>query len=550
MTDRERPKKFLGGALFSSQSYAALLLLLFGGAALFRLRLPLQPWIDGDIGGYLEPALLQLTDGQFQHVEGRGFIYPGFIFLVLRVFQDFRAIAIVQHLLGLAAGAVLLACWNLARLLMRNPVIPTELYRLAGVVAAALFLFNTSVIRFEHLVRPEAIFPFFAVLNMLFNIQFIRHRYLDVNDRRSFLYGFANLFNAWLLFFLKPSFYLGVGFSTLPVWFSLFDRKEPLHRKVALIAVPAFCVAIFLFLPEKSVKDRDGLSRTFLPTTLFVIHAKIILDQISDDLADKAKTPYPKQFLEKAATLLKQEIEVSKSTGHYRSLGLDPDYLMYRDSFDQKFQALSGTDGRPENKIKFYYYYFFRAWTHQPGRMLTKIVKQLSILYNNIGKASPYKHEVELVTGRNYLNNDLIFDSKKTLSSFRYEPLQVFALRSRELAKTEPRLLQPKAITWLNSALTRTFSISIILMCFVLIVVLRNTTLRGSYRYFALTVVLFYGYSFANSLGIAIIHSLEISRYLTNQLIYTLVPQCMTIVLTAELLEYRRSHGKAEAKVL
>ena len=435
MIDRERSKKILTGVFLSSRTYGVLILLLFAGAALFRFRFPLQPLIDGDIGGYLEPALLQLTHGQFQHVEGRGFVYPGFIFLVLRIFQDFRAITVVQHLLGLAAGAVLLACWNLARTLMRKPTIPTEFYRLGGVFTAALFLFNTSAIRFEQLVRPEAIFPFFAVLNMLFNIQFIRHRYLDVNPRASFLYGFANLFNAWLLFFLKPSFYLGVVFSTLPIWISLFDRKEPFHRKVALIAVSACCVGIFLFLPEKGLKDRDDLNRTFLPTTLFVIHANIILKQISDDLAEGANTPYPKQFLEQTATLLKREIEDSKSTGHYRSLGFDPDYLMYRDSFDLKFRALPGMEGGMEDRIKFYYYYFLRAWARQPGQMLTKVAKQLSILYNNIGKASPYKREVELVTGRNYLNNYLILTSKKTLSDFRYEPLDIFVLKSRELAK-------------------------------------------------------------------------------------------------------------------
>ena len=130
MIDRERSKKILAGVFLSSRTYGVLILLLFAGAALFRFRFPLQPLIDGDIGGYLEPALLQLTHGQFQHVEGRGFVYPGFIFLVLRVFQDFRAITVVQHLLGLAAGAVLLACWNLARTLMRKPTIPTEFYRL------------------------------------------------------------------------------------------------------------------------------------------------------------------------------------------------------------------------------------------------------------------------------------------------------------------------------------------------------------------------------------------------------------------------------------
>ena len=69
-----------------------------------------------------------------------------------------------------------------------------------------------------------------------------------------------------------------------------------------------------------------------------------------------------------------------------------------------------------------------------------------------------------------------------------------------------------------------------------LVVVLKNPSLRYNYGCFALTVMLFFSYSFANSLGIAIIHSLEITRYLTSQLIYCLLPQCMTMSLTAELL--------------
>src|ERR1700756_284485 len=149
------------GVLSSRLGYIGLTLLLFGAALLFRFELPLQPFIDSDVGGYLEPALRQLTHGHFLQVEGRNFVYPGFIYLVLRVFPDFRAAAITQHLLGLAAGGLLLACWNCARTLIKRAIVPAGLYRLFGLPVAALFLFNTSVVRLEHLIRPEAIFPFF-----------------------------------------------------------------------------------------------------------------------------------------------------------------------------------------------------------------------------------------------------------------------------------------------------------------------------------------------------------------------------------------------------
>ena len=82
-------------------------------------------------------------------------------------------------------------------------------------------------------------------------------------------------------------------------------------------------------------------------------------------------------------------------------------------------------------------------------------------------------------------------------------------------------------------------------MSVILVMVLRNPTLRQNYGFFALTVALFYSYSFANSLGIAIVHSLEITRYLTNQLMFCLLPQCMTLFLIAEMLMYWHGKGKA-----
>jgi len=81
-------------------------------------------------------------------------------------------------------------------------------------------------------------------------------------------------------------------------------------------------------------------------------------------------------------------------------------------------------------------------------------------------------------------------------------------------------------------------------MFMILVVSLKYPFLRYRYACFAATVMLLYAYSFANSLGIAIIHSLEITRYLTNQLIFCLLPQCMTIFLIAELLVLWRPYRR------
>jgi hypothetical protein len=521
--------------LFARIIYLTLALLLVCAAAFFRLRLPQEPFVDPDVAGYLDPALLALTDHGFQHIEGRSFVYPGFVYLILGTFRDFRAISIVQHLSGLAAGGILLACWNRSLTFILKPVTPTIIGPLLGLLVAALFLFNASVVRLEQMIRPEAIFPAFASLSMFLNIQFIRYRFLQRENRAALLFGSITLFNACLLFYLKPSFYLAPIFASSPIWISLLDSNEPLRRKLMMIGIAAICIAALLFLPEQALQRTDPDSKTFLPTTLFMIHANIMRDQMVFDVENKAKTPYPPEFLEKTANLLDEEIKVSKRTGHYTSLGFDPDYLMYKDSFDRKFSAAFALHDSDSSRVKFYYYYFFRAWAHQPARMSQKVALQMGMLYNNIRKASPYKLEDHTRLSAAYNENWGIFNAEMSSPKIDYEPLKKFISRSTLLTNTSYQITQPKAVSWINSFLARTFTLSILLALLLAIVISKKPDLRINYGWLLATILLFYTYSFANTLGIAIVHTLEITRYLTNQLSYCLLPQCLTLFLSVEV---------------
>ncbi len=540
MTESTATEEDLRRSLFERFTYLTLVLLLMCAAGFFRLRLPQEPLIDPDVGGYLDPALLALTDHGFQHREGRSFVYPGFVYLTLATFGDFRAISIIQHLLGLAAGGVLLACWNRCLRFIKRPITPTLIYRLLGLLVAALFLFNSSVVRFEHLIRPEAIFPFFAALSLFFNIQFIQYRFLKRDNRLAILYGSVTLFNAFLLFLLKPSFYLATAFATLPIWISFFDPQEPWRRKLLLTGIAAISVTALLFLPEQALQRSDPTSKTFLPTTLFVVHANIIRDQMALDIKTEAKTPFPPQLLQKAYQLLDQEIKLSKQTGRYTSLGFDPDYLMYNDSFDRKFAVDFKSQDPSESQVKFYDYYFFRTWTHQPGRMLKKVAQQLSILYNNIHKASPYKIEDRTELSADYSANSDLFKTRTSFLQTQYQPLKQFISSSTHLTNTRSQITQPRAVSWINRFLARTFTLSILLALALSVIVAKNPALRTNYGWFLATILLLFSYSFANSLGIAIIHTLEITRYLTNQVVYCLLPQCLTLFLTVEICCWQR----------
>src|SRR2546423_15439746 len=86
----------------SNLAYLVSLAALFTWGAWLRMRAPLDPIADPDVWGYLSPAVSKLVGGAFTHA-GRNFVYPGFLYLLLRIVGDFRVITFAQHALGLLA---------------------------------------------------------------------------------------------------------------------------------------------------------------------------------------------------------------------------------------------------------------------------------------------------------------------------------------------------------------------------------------------------------------------------------------------------------------
>ena len=77
--------------------YYSLAALLFLAASWKRFSLPQDPLAVFD--AYLLPVLVKLSGGFFAHVqgltkEGLNFLYSGMIYLILRTWEDFRAIEI------------------------------------------------------------------------------------------------------------------------------------------------------------------------------------------------------------------------------------------------------------------------------------------------------------------------------------------------------------------------------------------------------------------------------------------------------------------------
>ena len=372
-----------GRRVFFWTSLAGLLVVL-ADAAGARFAWSLWPISDPDTWGYLHPGLARLRGEGFQHTYGRNFLYPGWVWLLLRLFGDFRAIPVAQHLLGLATGGLLWTAWRQWRAFLTNTRLPAWVDALLGLALTTFFLRSASVVYYENQIRPEAVFPFCAALQVCALFAFLRAWGVDRHPLRAAVRGGASVFLAVALYQLKPSFGLAAGLAALPILWAFLRpwTRDPLpRRRLAVgVGVGGALAAVLFVLPERRLARTDEFSGLFLPETLLTVHAGLVRDQLVQDARDRAQTPFDPALLQEAAPLLDQETRRASQpeAKPYPSLGYNPDYLMYRqDSFCHWLLDHGG----PRFTATFCYYYYQKTALRHPLRMAGKVGRQLGVFY-------------------------------------------------------------------------------------------------------------------------------------------------------------------------
>ena len=522
----------IAGRLLTACYLAAAAALLFWGAW-NRFQLPQAPIIDPDIEGYLGPAISALAGKPFLHLTGRSFPYPGFVYLILRIFGDFRAIALVQHLLGLGAGVLVLLSWNAAGALVPSGGIPKPVYRMLGLAPAYIYLGSATAISFEHQIRPEAIFSFLAILNIWISFLFIDRRFLRRDPSFVWL-GAGNVFLACLIYLAKPSFGFAVLFCTLPVWISLLRPGATLRQKTWLAAAAILPALLLLFLPEHILKSRDKWGGLFLPETLICVHASIVAQQMTEDLANNAPLPYPKEVVEAASQLLSTELEKAShitSPKAYPSLGYNPDYLMYDDSFCIRLQQAMHWSN--EEMARFCMTYYRRALLGHPGAMAEKTKRQLALFYNPKNPAYWLGKNLDL-SGLQYARVAKIMPLTAQLGPG-YQPLDRYVQASNALAGQGVAIPQSRKFADRMRLLSAHY-LDLLAAALVSPLLLLFRPLRIHFAGLVAALWLVYSYNFGNCLTIAVVHSLEVTRYVRIQLIFTVFAQCLSLFLWLELV--------------
>ena len=353
------------------------LVLVFALAAWQRFALPLTPIADPDFWGYLSPALRKLIGSEFGHTQGRNFLYPGLLYLLLRASGDFRAITIT---LGIAAGGMFLLTWRRLRVFVPESLVSLRLHDGLGLVGAATYLLAAETTRIETQLRPEAVCGFLLSLNLYFTLQFIYYSFISERRTAALVYGSASVLSLLFLASARPSFWFTAIVVMVPLA-AFFVRRNWWPQKIGL-AVATVLSGMLVLWPEHVLSRNDEVSQTFLPTMLFVIHADLIRDQMAADLKENASLPFARDWLERVYTALNAEIVKSeiKYPGHYPSLKFDPEYLWFEPgSISTQLHREFGHN--VSALCAFYRFYYWRTWQYQPLRQLQKVTSQFSIYY-------------------------------------------------------------------------------------------------------------------------------------------------------------------------
>jgi hypothetical protein len=507
-------------------SYFVIATVLTGAATWKRFSLPQYPLADTDYG-YLWPALMKLSGGTFVHMQGLNFLYPGFIYLILWICRDFRAISVTQHLLGLIAGGLFLASWSRLADFFPKPRLNRAAHQAIGLFGAAIYLLSNAPIFFEMQIRSDAVCMFFEILIFWLVIQLIYYRAISPNARKAAAYGIAVAVNAFLLASIKPSFTLMALFSVaLAIWL-VVTAKGNLTRTVTFFAV-SLPIIVALTLTEHHLRRHDQTVKKFLPESLFVIHAKIIRTQMAADLKNGETDIYSPVWLRAACNDLESEIQRTHDLYPrvFPVLGLQPDYLKVgSDSLLKRWQRQLGD----EHFLRFLRYWFWRSVVHRPFAFVDKVAGQLGVFYSANCPAFSARKVWQLSSGSYARSLSALSQSQPLQLLSKVPAASAFLEHTQTLRLSNIIIRQNQAVQICHVCFARTYVPIMLISVPLAIWFLFKRSSSQESKWAAFLVIFFYSASFGNVFGISVVHTMEVSRYSTVLFVSALFTQLWAI---------------------
>lgn len=340
-----------------------------------RWQMPWLPLGTDDSWGFLAPVLHELRGEGFRQTHGRGFAYPVFLLSIVRAAESFHAIALVQHVLGLLSGMVWIWAFALWTAWLPQAIRRRHYVWWLGAFALALYLWGAWTVVHETMLRPEAIFSFFALLQIALTFDFFRARWHSSGSLRAVVSGALAMLCAVFCLGLKPSWGFAAAMPAFALLVGIIWPGPSAKRLAAALAL--VCGLLLAGLWQKGVPQITGWvpdegSKLFLPATLFTVHADLIAATMREQEERGELDAEEKIFLEQLDQRL---VEARRAPLKYRVLGHDPDYLMYRSDALAKLPGEADTSAA--TRADYFRSAYFSAMRGQPMGMMAKVSRQV-----------------------------------------------------------------------------------------------------------------------------------------------------------------------------
>jgi hypothetical protein len=191
--------------------------------------------------------------------------------------------------------------------------------------------------------------------------------------------------------------------------------------------------------------------------------------------------------------------------------------------------------------------YYLRALRHHPGAMAAKVKRQLALFYTHKNPVYWQGRSMNLSTvqyarvARVIQLTSQLGPGNKAVARY-IDACNQLAHKGIAIVQRGSllRWLHPFSVHYLD--LLRVALLSPLLLFF--------RPLRAHFLWLIAALWLTYSYNFGNCLTIAIVHSLEVTRYVRIQLIFTVFAQCLSLFLLLELAAFglRASIARAPSR--
>jgi hypothetical protein len=192
----------------------------------------------------------------------------------------------------------------------------------------------------------------------------------------------------------------------------------------------------------------------------------------------------------------------------------------------------------------FYRFYYARIWQERPLRVSRKIAIQMSLFYSEMCPA--YNREKSLSLANGYADGANILGLEPHPELWRaYPPAVKFVERTRVLAGSAPVIWQPTPLRMTLSFLAGLYRPLLWIAVALSAAILFQQRYRRRLGWLAVVVLFVYVYNAAACLEVAIINLLEVRRYLTVQMFFTIVAQFFALWLVWEMVLEMRAARKS-----